>query len=473
MSANTVNKRLRLPALLAALCLLAGCAQGPAATTAPGPSAETTSASAESLPESTKDTVPETSEPAIEVHDYAGEIELNMHSDSAKQEVTVRNFVDGDTVHFNAPEHLTGDGELKARFLALNTPESTGKIEEYGKAASRFTHEKLEHAAAILVESDDDHWNVDSTGGRYLVWVWYKETESSSWRNLNIELLQNGLAISNSTAQNRYGSTAMAALNQARALKLNLYSGQPDPDFFYGDAIPLTLKELSLHAEDYSGMKVAFEGNVTQVSGSSAYVEEFDPDTELYQGFPIFFGYNLSGGGLSILSAGNRVRVVGSVQYYESGGIWQIADVKYREMRPDDPGNLQKLGDGVEPAYLLTDAETFAEGTVTVTSDGGSETLPYAQYALFSSLEMKGLRVESIYTTTDPESSQEGAMTLSCDCGGTKITVRTKVLHDENNELVTAEAYEGKTIDVKGLVGIYDGQYQIMVFSADHITISD
>ena len=472
MSANTVNKRLRLPVLLLVLCLLAGCTQKPAATTAPGSSAETP-VSAETLPESTKETAPETTEPAFEEHDYAGEIELNMHSDSAKQEVTVRNFVDGDTVHFNVPKSLNGEGELKARFLALNTPESTGKIEEYGKAASHFTHEKLENAAAILVESDDEHWNVDSTGGRYLVWVWYKETETSSWRNLNVELLQNGLAISNSTAQNRYGSVAMAALNQARTLKLNLYSGQPDPDFFYGDAIELTLKELSLHASDYEGKKVAFEGNVTQVSGSSAYVEEFDPDTELYQGFPIFFGYSLSGGGLEILSAGNRVRVVGTVQYYETGGIWQIADVKYREMRPDDPGNLKKIGDGVEAAYVLTDAKTFADGSVTLTSDDGSETLPYAQYALFSSLEMKGLRVESIRTTTDPDSSQNGAMTLSCDCGGTAITVRTKVLYDENKEMITAEAYEGKTIDVKGLVGIFDGQYQIIVFSADHITISD
>ena len=467
-----MNKRLRLPALLAALCLLAGCAGGPAATTAPGTPAETT-ASAESLPESTKETAPETTAPAFEEHDYAGEIELNMHSDSAKQAVTVRNFVDGDTVHFNAPEHLTGDGELKARFLALNTPESTGKIEEYGKAASRFTHEKLENAAAILVESDDEHWNVDSTGGRYLVWVWYKETESSSWRNLNIELLQNGLAISNSTAQNRYGSTAMAALNQARTLKLNLYSGQPDPDFFYGDAVELTLKELRANAKEYEGMKVAFEGNVTQVSGSSAYVEEFDPEAELYQGFPIFFGYSLSGGGLEILSAGNRVRVVGTVQYYEAGGIWQIVDVKYREMRPDDPGNIKKLGDGAEPAYVLTDAETFATGSVTATSDDGKEICPYAEYTLFSSLEMKGLSVKSVYTTTDPESSQDGAMTLTCDCGGTKITVRTKVLHDENNELITADAYEGRTIDVRGLIGIYDGEYQIIVFSADHITISD
>ena len=468
-----MNKLKRLPAVLLALCLLAGCGQTPAAPS--GSSAEPAPASsAESLPESTKETdPPATTAAAIEEHDYAGEITLEMHSNSAKQEVTVKNFVDGDTVHFNVPTSLIGDGELKARFIALNTPESTGKIEEYGKAASRFTHEKLENAAAILIESDDDHWNVDSTGGRYLIWVWYKEKEDSSWRNLNIELLQNGLAISNSTAQNRYGQIAMAALDQARTLKLNLYSGKPDPDFFYGDAIELSLSELRRHAKDYEGKKVAFEGVVSQVSGSSAYVEEPDPETGLYNGISIFFGYNLSGGGLEILTAGNRVRVVGLVQYYEAGGVWQISDVKYREMRPDDPGNLQKLGEGFSAAYVLTDAETFANGEVSVQTDEGNETFPYAEYVIDSSLEMKGLKVLSVSTTTDPESSQNGAMTLSCDCGGITVTVRTKVLHDENNELITADAYEGKTISVRGLAGSYDGEWQIVVFSADNITISD
>ena len=468
-----MNKLKRLPAVLLALCLLAGCGQTPAAPS--GSSAEPAPASSvESLPESTKETdPPATTAAAIEEHDYAGEITLEMHSNSAKQEVTVKNFVDGDTVHFNVPTSLIGDGELKARFIALNTPESTGKIEEYGKAASRFTHEKLENAAAILIESDDDHWNVDSTGGRYLIWVWYKEKEDSSWRNLNIELLQNGLAISNSTAQNRYGQIAMAALDQARTLKLNLYSGKPDPDFFYGDAIELSLSELRRHAKDYEGKKVAFEGVVSQVSGSSAYVEEPDPETGLYNGISIFFGYNLSGGGLEILTAGNRVRVVGLVQYYEAGGVWQISDVKYREMRPDDPGNLQKLGEGFSAAYVLTDAETFANGEVSVQTDEGNETFPYAEYVIDSSLEMKGLKVLSVSTTTDPESSQNGAMTLSCDCGGITVTVRTKVLHDENNELITADAYEGKTISVRGLAGSYDGEWQIVVFSADNITIID
>ena len=86
---------------------------------------------------------------------------------------------------------------------------------------------------------------------------------------------------------------------------------------------------------------------------------------------------------------------------------------------------------------------------------------------------MKGLKVLEVRTTTDPDSSQNGAMTLHCDCGGTAVTVRTKVLYDENKNLITADAFEGKTIDVKGLIGRYDGDCQIIVFSAENITISD
>ena len=69
--------------------------------------------------------------------DYAASIPLDMSSETAKQEVTVKAFVDGDTTHFNVPGSISAGGLLKARYLAVNTPESTGKIEEYGKKASQ------------------------------------------------------------------------------------------------------------------------------------------------------------------------------------------------------------------------------------------------------------------------------------------------------------------------------------------------
>ena len=417
----------------------------------------------------------ETTAPAVaESKDYAGQLELAMSSDTAKQEVTVKAFVDGDTVHFHVPESVMADGVLKARFLAINTPESTGKIEEYGKAAAAFTREKLSTAESVIIESETAEWNPDSTGDRYLTWVWYKRAEDAAYRNLNVELLQNGLAIANGAGGNRYGTTCLAAIEQAKREKQNIYSGQPDPGFYYGDAVELTLKELRTNVTAYEGMKVAFNGTVTTNSGTQGvYVEDYDAETDMYCGMYIYYGHGLSATGLDILSVGNAVRIVGSVQYYEAGGTWQVSDLSYRMMKPDDPGNIQKFSEGNSPAWVLTDPETFVNGTVTVRSETAEQEMPYAQFALGTSVEMRGLKVQEIYTTDREGASSNGAMTLLCDADGIAVTVRTAPLLDETGNRITADAYLGKTIDVRGIVDLFDGAYQIKVFAAKNITINE
>lgn len=410
------------------------------------------------------------SDPA-DVVDYAGSVKLNMSSGTAKQEVTVKQFVDGDTTHFFVPTSVMPGGVLKARYLAVNTPESTGKIEEFGKKASSFTKEKLSSAVSIIIESETASWDPDSTGDRYLVWVWYKPSADAEYRNLNIEILQNGLAIASNSANNQYGTTCMAAINQAKAQKLHVHSGQKDPDFYYGEAVELTLKELRPNLEKYSNMDVAFEGVVTMNDNNGVYVESYDPETDMYYGMFVYYGFNLNGKGMEILTVGNEVRIVGSVQYYEAGGTWQIADVDYRMMKPDDPNNLQKLSDGHSPAYVETSIKTF-NGNVTIPSDEGeSVTKRYAEMALGTSIEMKGLKVVDSYTTTNEESSSKGAFTLECEVDGQTVDVRTTVLLDKDGNVIKASAYEGKTIDVKGMIDYFNGSYQIKVFSADNITI--
>lgn len=424
-------------------------------------------------PETDIESVEPSKDVEIEIVDHAGSVKLNMNSSTIKQEVTVKTFVDGDTTHFNVPESVMPDGIFKARYLAINTPESTGKIEEYGKAASNFTKEKLSAATSIIIESETGSWDPDSTGGRYLVWVWYKTEDMTEYRNLNIEILQNGLALANSAGRNQYGDTCLAAIAQAKYQKLNLYSGQKDPDFYYGEAVELTLKELRANIENYKDMKVAFSGIISANSGTQGiYVEDYDPETDMYYGIYIYYGHNLSGTGLDILSVGNEVRIVGSVQYYEGGDSWQVSDLTYRMMKPDDPNNIQKLSEGHSASFKLTDADTFVSSEVTVQLEEAEVTLPYAQMALGTSVEMKGLRVVDVYTTENPDSSSDGAMTLTCECDGVVVTVRTIVLLDEEGKRITADAYEGKIIDVKGIVDSFDGEYQIKVFSAKNITIN-
>lgn len=409
--------------------------------------------------------------------DLAGEIKLDMNSETVKQTVTVKAFIDGDTTHFFVPSSVIPGGVLKARYLAINTPESTGKIEEWGKKASNFTKEKLSAATSILVESDTSSWEVDSTGDRYLVWVWYRTSESEEYRNLNIEILQEGLAIASNSANNRYGETAMAAIAQAKAEKLNVHSGEKDPNFPYGGASEITLKELRTNITSYDNSKVAFEGVVVKNNSNTAYVEEYDPETDMYYGITVYYGYALNGTGLRILSVGNRVRIVGTVQYYETGGTWQVSGLEYSPMHPDDPNNIKKLGEGFAPAYREVSADTFLNGSVTVAVGGEDgekdQTFRYAELAMSTSVEMKNLKVVDVYTTSNEESSSKGAMTLTCQVDGKTVDVRTIVLYDENNNLITAEYFMGKTIDVKGLVDYFDGSYQIKLFSVTDATIHE
>ena len=407
----------------------------------------------------------------VETVDYAASVKLNMDSETAKQTVTVKMFIDGDTTHFYVPTSVSPNGVLKARYLAINTPESTGKIEEYGKKASTFTKEKLSSASSIIIESETDGWNADSTGDRYLVWIWYRTSESEDYRNLNIEILQNGLAIANASATSRYGDTAVAAINQAKAQKLNVHSGQKDPDFYYGEAIELTLKELRTNIDAYNGMKVAFKGIITKNNSNTVYIEDYDSETDMYYGMAVYYGYNLNGAGLEIIGIGNEARIVGTVQYYEAGGTYQVSDLNYRMMKPDDPNNIQLISEGNAPAYVLTDPETFANGEVTVALEEGTITESYAKLAMNTSVEIQNLYVLDAYTTKNEDSASKGAFTLYCRVNGIPITVRTVVLHDEEGNLVKQDAYMGRTINVKGIVDYFNGDYQIKVFSPKDITI--
>ncbi len=453
----------RLISLLAALCIalgcLVGCQKAPAAD-----------------PAGVSDPTNPAAQGNGEFIDYVAQVNLDMNSETKKQEVTVKTFVDGDTTHFHVSTTVAPTGVLKARYLAVNTPESTGKIEEWGKKASNFTKEKLSGADSIYIESDDSNWNLDSTGGRHLVWVWYRTKGTDTYRNLNIELLQEGLSVASKSAETRYGDTCMKAIGQAKAFEKHVHSKLEDPDFFYGAAMPITLPALRANIEQYKDQKVAFEGVITYADGQTVYVEEYDPETDLYFGMTVYYGYNLAGKGLQILEVGNRILVVGSVQYYETAGTWQVSDIQYVDMRPNDPANIQLISSGHEASNRNTDPAFFTKGTtdMLVIGEDGEEviqTFKNAQLMLSASLSMDNLVVTDIYTTKNEESASKGAMTLTCKKDGVTISVRTVVLKDAEGNLITADAYQNKTIDVRGIVDVYDGKYQIKVFSPDDIIV--
>ena len=454
----------RLIALLTLSCLLIGCLGGCGSDenggSATGSTATTT-----------------TQAEKKEFIDYVEKTKLDLNSNTKKLEVTVHAFIDGDTTHFNVPSDIADNGVLKARYMGINTPESTGQIEEWGKKASSFTRERLENAVSIMIESDDDQWNLDSSGGRHLVYVWYKSSEDAEYRCLNLELIQNGLSISCGTVNDRYGQEAMDAFQQAKREKLHVFSGEKDPGFYYGDAYEVDLKGLRTNIDLYNGMKVAFEGVVTRNNNNSVYVEEYDPETDMYYGMAVYYGFQ-SGTLLNNLAIGNRVRVVGTAQYYENGGTWQVSGLSYREFKPDDPSNTQVISTGHAAGNAETDPAVFADGTIEVEvlvslDDDTTElkTFNYADLIMSTTISMKNLTVLDAYTTHNG-GDNDGAMTLTCRAeDGTMIDVRTIVLYDEDGNMKVESDYLNEVIDVTGLVDYYSGAYQIKVLTTQDIVV--
>lgn len=403
--------------------------------------------------------------------DYASQVKLDRACGTLQTEATVKSYIDGDTTHFYVDTSICPDGVLKARYLAINTPESTGKIEEWGKAAAKFTRSKLEKAVSIILESDNGKWNIDSTGERHLVWVWYKTAEDTEYRNLNIEILQEGYAISSNASQNKYGSYCTDAIAQAIAHELYVYSDELDPSFPYGEAQEVTLKELRTHIEEYDGALVAFNGTVVMNSSGSIIVEEYDEENNMYYGMTIYYGTSgLNGEGLELLSIGNELRIVGVVSYWETGGVYQVSSLEYNRRDKDNPRNIKLISEGKQAGYFEVDAKTFTS-QIDVMLEEEAKTFDYAGLVLNTSISMKNLTVDSTYTTESGDSA--GAITLSCTAeDGTKIDLRTIVLYD-NGEKVTADYFEGKTIDVKGFVDYFDGDYQIEIYSVHDVTIHE
>lgn len=401
---------------------------------------------------------------------YVEQVKLDMNSSTKKLQVTMKMHIDGDTTHFFVPETVDVNGYIKARYLAINTPESTGKIEEWGKAASRFTQEKLENAYSIIVESDTDSWNFDGNG-RYLVWVWYQPSADAEYRNLNLEILQEGLAVGSKSSDTRYGDAAVNCIAQATREKLYVFSDAIDPDFPYGEATSVTVKELRTNAAAYSGAKVSVEGIVTYNSNYTVYIEEYDPETDMYYGMQVFYGYNTSLH--SVFAQGNKVRVVGVVSDFH--GTWQISGLTYNPMRPTDPANTAKLSSGNDVPFTETTIEKF-NSQVTINLNDEDKTFKYTQLAVSTSISMKDLTVVKVYTTTKGDSA--GAMTLTCeDSEGNQIDIRTEVLKDASGNIITESYFMGKTIDVKGVIDYFDlndtgnGTYQIKVYTVNDVTV--
>ena len=216
-------------------------------------------------------------------------------------EVTLKAAIDGDTAHFNPVITKTSTLPIKSRYYGIDTPESTGRIQEWGKPASYFNAEKLENASkngTIVVSSAQSDYGVpqyDSTGERFVSLIWINETKKNADYTelylLNLEIVQEGYSwVKNVQDMPEYADTFYAAEKQAQTYKLNMFSGLPDPMFNYGGYVDTSLLDLKVATENYikdpgyksdlDGAKVRIRGTVAGFSNGTMYIQSYFSEEE-------------------------------------------------------------------------------------------------------------------------------------------------------------------------------------------------
>lgn len=183
-------------------------------------------------------------------------------------EVTLSRSVDGDTISVN-----TGSRNVTIRFLGIDTPESTGKVEAWGKKASDFVKEKLENAYSIVLVAEGER--VDSTGNRYLAWVWYQPAAGADYRLINLEEIELAYTqyMTNKDFENH--ETLWAASEKAKKSQKRIW-GEKDPDFNYSNESIKTsiLYILDNHDEFQTGTIFQITVRLIRTVGNNMFLED-------------------------------------------------------------------------------------------------------------------------------------------------------------------------------------------------------
>ena len=295
--------------------------------------------------------------------DYAanGSVKLNLeykgkdfYVDGVGQ-FTLKTAIDGDTAHFTPLVDSTNTGTMKARFYGIDTPESTGKVQEWGKPASKYTKKMLEEAndnGTIVVSSAQDSYGApqpDSTGSRYVSLVWINLTKKNASLDelqlLNLMIVQEGLSwVKNVQAMPQYSDTFYAAQRQAELYKLKMHSGEPDPDYNYGDYKDASLLDIKneiqaklddpTHENEFDGEKIRIQGTVCGFINHVLYLQDYvlydndDPSKGgEYCGINIFVG--MSDISSKYTKINTYIKVCGLAQDTENYGF-QVTDTQGR-----------------------------------------------------------------------------------------------------------------------------------------------
>ncbi len=230
---------------------------------------------------------------------------------------------DGDTTTFTLVE---SGSTITVRYQGVDTPESTSGVEKWGKAASKFTNERLHAATQIVLESASGGVpDKDSVGQRSLCYVWYK-TEKDDFKCLNLELVENGYSKNKESSEKAYYTYFQKAEKFARGIELRVFSKLDDP--LYDTKIEdISLKDLQENPTNYKdSMRVrviAYVSDRTTSSSGSVTLTIAQYDAGAVYTLKLFAGY--SDDSASNMRVGDLYHIVGFLQ--ERDSAWQISGV--------------------------------------------------------------------------------------------------------------------------------------------------
>lgn len=191
--------------------------------------------------------------------------------------VTLTQNVDGDTAHF---KDSTGQ-YFTARFLMINTPESTGKVDPWGKASSDYVANILSNAQEIVCESETVGSPAlkDTTNKRYLAYIWYRNSTEEDFRLLNLEIVENCYSrFVDDEGSGKYGTQFTKADSKGAKSGKRVY-GEKDPSYDYSYNVnEITIAYLRDHMDSYAdnGSRLKMTVRVVRLNGDNIYVEDVE-----------------------------------------------------------------------------------------------------------------------------------------------------------------------------------------------------
>lgn len=405
------------------------------------------------------------------------------------------NYVDGDTTSFTT---YNGFYNVKVRYLAVDTPESTSEIEEWGKSASLYNKGKLSTAKHVIVQSAGcartGKTAVADLDGyqRSLAYVWYTDVENptqNDFRNLNLELVQEGYSIFSGSREDMvefetvdgvavvkddsFYNAFVAANDQAKALKKHIYSNEKDPNYWYDAPKELGLDQLyntDYYTESatyksgsvqYSAFcdektKWTFEGVVSRKVGNAFYIQD-TIDGKTYGLYVFTFRT------YAPVQVGNRLRVSGVLSFY--GGIYELSGVSY-SMFNHKPGDIEYVKD--EKGNNIVEEVKPIVASVKDIKDGKYESVL---------VEVKDETPDNnlYFGTTWSKFEQTGEVTSYAFGGSEEINSynTTHPFYNTNNDMVLFGKWGGKMDNVDNFTTLTQSSDYLRVKIPDSIRIMD